>query len=540
MNLRRSVSFAFLFSLILTLIYAGFLANTPFFWDARAMTRDTFFKLRTRYSAPSPYLKDIVVIGVDDESIAKINRAWPWGREVFAVFLERLSRSGPRVVGFDFSIVGESADTETDRWLSEALAKNPNAILSSYFDEKGQHVWPHAPFVRSAEGVGYVEKPLDRDGVNRRLQNQIVSKGETFYSFGAWVAMRSQGKKPDALAEYFMPEHLVSYRYPTNAFQYLSIWKVLNEENAIDDLKDKIILVGAVTPLLHDIHMTPLGLMPGVCMLGNEIIMMLENDRIWTLESSGELWLLGALVLLLCFVFLKLNFVGRLWLWLGLLIGGFVSMALVFISTGLVLDYFSYALLLTFVYSAVVVEKGFSTFLENLRLQRLVIMDSLTGLYGHRYLTLRLESEFSKSQRTANAVFYLAMLDVDHFKKVNDTYGHEQGNVVLVTLASLLKSGIRGYDVAARYGGEEFAIILFHSDEDKALLTVERIRQSIEAQVFQVHKVSFHVTISIGLCSTRQEGMRSKEQLIECADRALYEAKNQGRNRTVIHKVNQP
>jgi diguanylate cyclase len=132
------------------------------------------------------------------------------------------------------------------------------------------------------------------------------------------------------------------------------------------------------------------------------------------------------------------------------------------------------------------------------------------------------------------------MVYIDLFKKVNDTYGHEQGNVVLTTVAKLLKNGIRGYDVAARYGGEEFSLVLFNQDPAGAAQIVERIRKAVEATPFNLPTGVLHVTVSSGICSNRNPDVQSKDDLVKLADAALYQAKTQGRNRVCLYQPKNP
>lgn len=160
--------------------------------------------------------------------------------------------------------------------------------------------------------------------------------------------------------------------------------------------------------------------------------------------------------------------------------------------------------------------------------------DGLTGLYNHNYIPQRLGTEFERYRRTKKE-FCLVMIDIDWFKKVNDTYGHEQGNEVLINIAQCLKKGLRISDVVARYGGEEFCIILFDCNEEAARQVIEKIRLQIEGTVFADAERIFRITISAGICSNQVRGIERSSDLIRLADKMLYEAKAAGRNRVLIH-----
>lgn len=171
---------------------------------------------------------------------------------------------------------------------------------------------------------------------------------------------------------------------------------------------------------------------------------------------------------------------------------------------------------------------------QNAMLYEKAIHDGLTGLYAHTYFQNRLEEEMGKARRY-QAPLSLFMMDIDHFKSFNDTYGHPAGDTVLINIAQITKEAIRGADIAARYGGEEFALILPETDGPGAFKLAERLRKKVEEFDFLREgkpKGKVKITISIGAASYR-EGMR-KETLISQADQALYRAKREGRNRVCL------
>ena len=181
--------------------------------------------------------------------------------------------------------------------------------------------------------------------------------------------------------------------------------------------------------------------------------------------------------------------------------------------------------------AAVVIEKA--------RLYNLATIDGLTGLIVHRHFQSRLEEEFRRSKRYDKPLSLL-MTDIDHFKKFNDTWGHQIGDLVLREVAKCVHMSIRDTDVAARYGGEEFAIILPETDVEGAGLFAERLRQKVEQSRFQGPKGDLQVTISLGLSSIPENVADSTLELIRLADEALYAAKHGGRNRVGISPPTPP
>lgn len=156
--------------------------------------------------------------------------------------------------------------------------------------------------------------------------------------------------------------------------------------------------------------------------------------------------------------------------------------------------------------------------------------DHLTGLYNRRYLEEVLEREFQRTLRKGNNLAVMIM-DIDHFKTVNDTYGHQQGDSVLCKVAALFQRVLRDYDIAARFGGEEFIAVIPEASLSEACKIAERIRKSIEEMKFNVGTKNIRVTASFGVSACPAEGINSAESMIREADKALYSAKINGRNR---------
>jgi len=167
---------------------------------------------------------------------------------------------------------------------------------------------------------------------------------------------------------------------------------------------------------------------------------------------------------------------------------------------------------------------------SNQLLMELAQTDPLTRLYNRRYLYEKLEIELNRCFRSKNPIS-LVMTDIDHFKQVNDRFGHQIGDEVLTKVADLLQTELRTYDLAARYGGEEFCLVLPETELDEAREVAERIRQRAEQMKFREPMENHTITMSFGVAA--YDGTNSKgtiDELIRVADDALYEAKNSGRN----------
>jgi diguanylate cyclase (GGDEF)-like protein len=168
------------------------------------------------------------------------------------------------------------------------------------------------------------------------------------------------------------------------------------------------------------------------------------------------------------------------------------------------------------------------------KLVEMSVRDGLTGIYNRRFFETRLEEEFERHKRYSRS-FSIIMQDIDFFKSVNDTYGHQCGDFILKSFASLILANIRKVDIFARYGGEEFCCLLPETKLDSAVKLAEFLRSKVENHVFQFNHTEIKITISQGVAELEKD-IKSAESLLRKADDALYEAKNGGRNRVVKMK----
>jgi diguanylate cyclase (GGDEF)-like protein len=167
-------------------------------------------------------------------------------------------------------------------------------------------------------------------------------------------------------------------------------------------------------------------------------------------------------------------------------------------------------------------------------LTRLVRTDGLTGLYNRRYLQQQLSLAFDTA-RSEGKLLSVAMVDIDHFKSVNDTYSHQVGDEVLKAVAKVFKESLPGYELIARYGGEEFVIVFPETSLTQAAQTCERLRQTVESHSWQQVHPQLKATISIGVSSLSDEP--NHEKLLHAADEQLYKAKHLGRNRVCYERL---
>ena len=163
----------------------------------------------------------------------------------------------------------------------------------------------------------------------------------------------------------------------------------------------------------------------------------------------------------------------------------------------------------------------------------LSVIDGLTGLYNRRHFETNIELEFLRVRRY-HADLSLAMIDIDHFKSVNDNYGHQFGDHVLKEISKIILSSFRKTDMIYRYGGEEIAVVLTETSVENAAIPLERLREKVANHVFVNSGEEINITISIGVSNFVPEEVKSQNDLIEFADKALYKAKQDGRNKLVM------
>lgn len=169
---------------------------------------------------------------------------------------------------------------------------------------------------------------------------------------------------------------------------------------------------------------------------------------------------------------------------------------------------------------------------------KLATTDGLTELYNHRYFQDQMRMQIANAQRY-NTQFSMIIIDIDHFKSFNDTYGHQAGDAVLKQVAQTLKTNSRATDIVCRYGGEEMSIILTNTDKEEAIKKAERVCKAVAERIFKLSATqTVHVTISVGV-STYPENGETPQQIIEYADQGLYYAKEHGRNQVGLAEFNE-
>ncbi|MFH1202605.1 MAG: diguanylate cyclase [Candidatus Omnitrophota bacterium] len=534
--------------------YSILLYDTKFFSIARLKNLDLFYNLAHQLAPLPRQINDIIVVKIDDESFNKLQKKWPLQRDIYSTLLDRLIPYDPRIVAIDTVFTGESEDKDKDIGLAEAIRKSGNIILSSFIGANKEHVIPLEAIRQDALGFGFINKPRDKDLYVRNARTFYYFEDKNFVDFSFEVKIacaflktplsditllknnvilrKTDPKEKSKIIKIptgFDGTTAINFRAKAGEFNTIPFWKLVKDDLPENTFRDKLVLVGATAEIFHDVYNTPFGVMPGIFINANDILMILRNDFIKHIPDYISLIISFILGLITCICVYKLSLTK------GLILS-FSEISLVF-TAGFILflknfhmDSFSPVFIVMTTCLITDLYKHFNLIIESQILKTQAITDGLTGLFVHRYFKLKLDSEFERVKREEQNLS-LIILDIDHFKGVNDSYGHQNGNVVLKHLAQILANTSRKVDVVARYGGEEFCAILPNTNQVGASIYGERLRKAIEAYDFPISQGNLNCTISLGMASFPACGATTSDKLIAFADKALYRAKQTGRNK---------
>ena len=328
---------------------------------------------------------------------------------------------------------------------------------------------------------------------------------------------------------------ILNWYGPTGTYQQISMYKLIKAvESEVKDpynFENKIIYFGTTASSLFDIKTVPVGkIYPGVEIQATYVNNLLDNNFITKVNKAITI-ILG-IILAAVTGYLVLNLTST-----GIITISFLSMYVSYIIfTYFAMKYHNmwfdivYPVVLgTLVFVSAFVVKYIIKSRDFERQYLLATTDGLTELYNHRYFQEQIKMQVEQAKRY-EAPFSLIILDIDYFKKFNDTYGHQAGDAVLKQVAALLKSSVRATDIVCRYGGEEMSIILPNTSKEMAILTANKICKKVAGKMFRLNNFQeSNVTVSMGVSTFPDDGA-SAATIIEVADKRLYQSKNNGRN----------
>jgi diguanylate cyclase (GGDEF)-like protein len=516
---------------------------------------DLAFNLRGSFT-PNPH---IVVIEITDDDIAKIGR-WPWQRKWQAAITRALTDLGAKSIYFDI-IFSESSDEQDDLVFEEALKQSKNVYLpfafqSGEFDIQSAFV-PIKRFASHIKGTGATNIWPDEDGIIRRIPLLIPADKDIYPHIALKIALdytdlTLQEIDPRYLrinrpgTQYFIPltgsnTFLINWTGKwQRTFKHYSFLEVLAKYkdytdnklsgDELKDFKDSICLIGLTAVGLYDIKAVPVQPeYPGLGVVATTISNIIDRKFIFTPLPWINILILFIMTLLPAFLISGEKPIRETVILISLAIVYFIANFFLF-TQGLWMDFatalfgFSLSAFCVGTYNFVRIA------IERQNFFKMSVTDGLTGLFNIRYFKMLLETEMLMARADTTKKFAVVMSDVDHFKKFNDTYGHQVGDLVLKEVANALKTTARSSDIVARYGGEEMIVLLRGAGVKDAIAVAEKFRKAIENQTVKDEKGVYKVTASLGVSVFRNDD--TVDSLIKRADDGLYRSKEGGRNCT--------
>ena len=531
---------------------------------------DWWFRLRPEEEKE----QRIVVVTIGEADLDHLGQ-WPISDETLSQLIIKIKQQQPRAIGLDiYRDLPVKPGTEK---LASVLQSTPNLIgVEKAIDEK---VKPSAILKRQQQ-VALADLVVDRDSkVRRGLLSIQLSNGQVQLGLAARLALMylaPEGVELQPVGDTakrslgqatFIPfqsqdggyvsadaggfQILLNFRGTESSFLHLPITDVLNGDLPEDLMSDRIVLIGSTAPSLNDLFASPYSsddmrseYLPGVFIHANLTSQILSaaldgRQLIKVVSQPLEwLWVLIWAVVgcSISFSILNPNSFSKYNLSLV------KSISLCIILPGVILFSSSYLLFLLGWWLPVIAPLfaliGSTIAISSYHQQNqkmLALIDGLTQIPNRRFFDQFLEQHCLEATRK-NQSLCLILCDVDHFKKYNDTYGHQAGDLCLQKVAEVISQNVRSQDLAARYGGEEFAIVLPNVTPEIAMMVATRIvERLVNLQIPHASsQASEYVSLSCGVASTSNHLVASPQDLIANADRALYQAKEQGRNRAVL------
>lgn len=502
-------------------------------------------------------LDHIIYVEVAEDSLFEIKER-PWPRKYHAEILKILKEWGARAVLFNYIFEGKINPVE-DEAFAAALKKNKGVYLPALVSTVGGKkvlIRSIPEFEDAVQGVGHINIAPDSDGIVRRFKPFIEAEGKLYPHLGLKLVYDMLGRpiakekdlwsKPDEDGSLMISwpgtwkEAFKHYSYVDVLRSYERLAKKERPFVQPGDFRDKIVLIGETAGNRTQLVATPLDkTYPSLGVIASIINGALINDFVHPATPKQNLLFLIGIGLISIAFFTPFRNISSL-IAAVLLIGGWIAFVFfMFTVKSFWIFIFQPALLIFAIFIFCALYSKVASDRERLLFYKLSTTDGLTGVSVRRYFDLMFVRAFKTAKRF-HLPLSVVLIDIDHFKRINDTYGHQAGDEVLQKVAALIQKGIRfhgekaGGDLLARYGGEEFVLLLPNTDLKTATFNVaERIRKAVETIPIEWNEHRINLTISLGVVSVRDTD-EVPELIIQRADEALYRSKEAGRNRTSI------
>lgn len=442
------------------IVFVWYLVVFPLFGPLRLQTRD-FFTSQSFYifSRPPQESSLITIVAIDDFSLQKLNLKWPWKRSVTARLMRAIASYDPRVIGFDVVFSGTSEPEEDDE-LEAALGSFSPVVLACVL-KQGPDQMPDPCFARAVTSIGFVNRPTgqgllvgnDISGGSKVVRDTrshyVDDDGSDIFSMDIDLLAAYQGISPDRVrlephrgivlgekatvpSAGIMP---LNYLVHPREMKIIPAVQVMEKKVPPQALKDKIVLVGTTAPLIHDEHITPLGIFPGVTIIANSLTMMLSNRFIHVIS----LWQVLALALAGGTVIIWMNnrfsFGPAAALSGIILLSGFTA-SLYLRSRDIEFDYFTLFFLVIAAYLTALLYKYGSLVYFGNRMKNLAIKDHLTGFYTPRYFLLKIDEELKDKGKELTVL----CLRIENYQQIVLSLTFEEVKKILKTAAEYMES----------------------------------------------------------------------------------------------------
>lgn len=597
MNRKFWTKAAYILTTVLVFGVFLYLSLLPSFRSFVSEIENKTFDLRqgitSKYISPSD---KITIIDVDDESYEYIVDkfgSWPVPRVFWADLITNLEPARPNMLVFDLLFLKRfTADGDSDFELINAVNKNKNVYVSMNFDNYSKEVRtpPKLPnalknniendfliksnpdlvysncrpileeILNGTKNIGLINVQRDKDGIIRTMspfsyydgayyKHLTILAGLDYLKLSTnnfklnkrgEISVENNGKKA-VLPLNSKGRVILNWYGPEWTFNYIPLWKVASAVEKGDgefldrSFKDKIVFVGVTANSLSDIKSTPVSYMfPGVEVQATFLNNILDNNFIKKSPLLFDIALAMFLAALIGFGVMNFKSPAKsVILFFGVYTAYFIFSILIMHFFNIWINLVAPIMLGIFVFAAGYIAKYLITSRDYEHTYKLAVTDGLTEMFNHRYFQEQMSANIQTAKRY-ESVFSLILIDIDFFKKFNDTYGHQSGDAVLRQVAQTIKRNIRSTDIPCRYGGEEMSVILTNTNKEDAIKTAVKICEAVRNKEFELATGDWtHVTISLGVASMPQDG-ETTESLIEYADKCLYVAKRNGRNQVVF------
>lgn len=530
--------------------------------------------------------KDIVIVAIDDatyEYILDNYGEWPLPRDTYAKIINYLEKQSPRAIAFDLMFVKSlKSKNQADEALVQTFKKYNNLYTSMNFDNQSAdlRIPPELPkkltinvknnsdidfnqltytncrtilegILNATSNIGIINVSRSDDGVLRKMPLVVKYKNDFYPQLALKVGLNYLGEEQtsyeiDKNSEFKLGDRkifldkdgsaILNWYGPAGTYTYIPMYQLIKavngEKTELDyDFSNKIIYFGTTAASLFDIKTVPAGkIYPGVEVQATYVNNIIDNNFIRKVNRGYTIALSILLALLIASVVSRVSSafaasMMSLSAYLIYILIAYYSMKFEHLWLEVVypLIFSIAAFTCAYIIKYLIKSRDFE------QQYRLATTDGLTELYNHRYFQEQIRMQVEQSKRYNNN-FSLIIIDIDFFKKFNDTFGHQSGDAVLRQVAQTLKKNVRATDIVCRYGGEEMSIILPNTGKDEALSTAQKICERVANRKFKLAgDKETNVTISLGVSTFPFDG-DTASAIIEAADKRLYNAKHNGRN----------